>query len=132
MRRLLIALAVAFIAVIGADRAGFAARSPDYELPPAGDRLELVVYEVEDCNYCAQFRRDILPAYLLSPRAAEVPIRFIDLADGRGGVKLSSPIEVVPTAVLTRNSQEAGRITGYAGRESFFQLVRFLLSRQDY
>ena len=51
--------------------------------------------------------------------------------DGTGGVRLASGIDVVPTAVLVRNNRETGRITGYSGPESFFQLMRYLLSQAD-
>lgn len=109
--------------------AGHAARSIDTGALPTGDEVELVVFEVDGCNYCRLFRRDVLPAYMLSPRAGDVPIRFVDLNDGTGGVRLTSQIDVVPTAVLVRNNREAGRIIGYSGPESFFQLMRYLLSQ---
>lgn len=112
-------------------QAGHAARSVDSLSLPAGDDVELIVFEVDGCNYCRLFRRDVLPAYMMSPRAGEVPIRFVDLNDGSGGVRLTSQIDVVPTAVLVRNNRETGRITGYSGPESFFQLMRYLLTRTD-
>lgn len=108
---------------------GIAARTADSGPLPSSDGIELVVFEVEGCAYCEMFRRDILPAYRHSPRAAEVPIRFVDLNLGSRGLVLDAPIEVVPTAVLMRDRRETGRIAGYAGAESFFRMMRFLLGQ---
>ncbi len=131
VRRWLVMLGMIAIALLAWQQAGQAARSVDIGPLPQGDDIELVVFEVDGCNYCRLFRRDVLPAYTLSPRAGEVPIRFVDLNDGTGGIRLTSPIDVVPTAVLVRNNRETGRISGYSGPESFFQLMRYLLTRAD-
>lgn len=130
-RRLAIAVMLATLCWLGAVSSGFTARTNEPARLPAGDVVELVVFEVDGCAYCVMFRRDILPAYLLTPRAHDVPMRFVDLNEFGRGIKLEGPIEIVPTVVLVRNNREAGRISGYSGPESFFQLVRYLLSRAE-
>jgi len=131
VRRWLVSSGVVALGLVVWVLAGSAARSIETGPLPAGDEVELVVFEVDGCNYCRLFRRDVLPAYMMSPRAGDVPIRFVDLNDGTGGIRLTSQIDVVPTAVLVRNNRESGRITGYSGPESFFQLMRYLLSRAE-
>jgi thioredoxin-related protein len=124
-----LATALTLSLLISSAGLGYAARTLERDALPSGDGFELIVFEVEGCSYCQLFRRDILPTYAQSPRAAEVPIRFVDLNLGTRGVKLDGPIEVVPTAVLVRDNREAGRIAGYAGPESFFRMMRFLLGK---
>ena len=131
VRRWLVRSGIVALGLVVWLQAGFAARSIETGPLPAGDEVELVVFEVDGCNYCRLFRRDVLPAYMMSPRAGDVPIRFVDLNDGTGGIRLTSQIDVVPTAVLVRNNRETGRISGYSGPESFFQLMRYLLSRAE-
>ena len=130
MRRLLVSMCVFFLgfAAVGSS---FASRPVETGPLPAGDVLELVVFEVDGCKYCEVFRRDVLPAYLLSPRSSEVPIRFIDLSDGVGRLSLDTPVEIVPTVVLVNNNRETGRISGYSGVENFFQSMRYLLTRAE-
>jgi len=94
-------------------------------------RLEIVVVEEPNCLYCSLFRRDLFPAYAVSPRAREVPMRFLDvreLATSRLGLK--SPISVVPTILVLADGEEIGRIPGYATREIFFSSINALLPPQ--
>ena len=102
------------------------------DAPPAAERIpqaEVVVFEVEGCVYCELFRRDVWPAFRISPRHAEMPLRFvdvrrIDLADW----PLTAPVTVVPTVVVMRDGREIGRMTGYTGPEAFFQQMRHLMA----
>ena len=94
----------------------------------APSRLEIVVIEEPNCLYCSLFRRDLFPAYAGSPRAREVPMRFLDtreLATSR--LSLKSPISVVPTILVLADGEEIGRIPGYATREIFFSSINALL-----
>lgn len=92
--------------------------------------LELVVLEAEGCIYCQIFRRDVAPAYEVSPRAREVPLRFVDLNEPNAGkLGLSDPIDLIPTVVLMKDHREVGRITGYVGPEAFFHSVNRLLAQ---
>ena len=131
MRRICIVFSVLALSFLGVHAAVHAARTPVATPLPPTDVMEIVVFEVDGCTYCGLFRRDVLPAYRLSPPATTVPIRFVDLADGTGGLKLDSPVDVVPTAVLVKNNRETGRISGYSGPDNFFQLMRHLLSRDQ-
>jgi hypothetical protein len=70
----------------------------------------------------------VLPDYLRSKRAAEVPIRFVDVDYiDPDRLPLASPLTIVPTVVLISDGREVGRITGYTGPELFFHLVSRLL-----
>jgi thioredoxin-related protein len=107
---------------------GYAAYDPDTGALPISN-LELVVVEVEGCIYCAIFRRDVLPAYEASPRAASVPMRFVDLNEiDSGQLALAAPIVSVPTVLLLKDGKEAGRIGGYVGPENFFYAINHLLA----
>jgi thioredoxin-related protein len=127
MRRLVVAIAAMLLVGGALSETGRAARDPETTILSA-NRRELVVFETADCDYCRLLRRDVVPEYLRSRRAAEVPIRFVDVESiDLDQLPLSSPLTVVPTVVLMSEGYEAGRITGYTGPELFFQLVSRLL-----
>jgi len=94
----------------------------------AASRLEIVVVMERDCFYCLLFRRDLFPAYAASPRARDVPMRFLDvgeLASSRLGLKRA--VDVVPTVLVLADGDEIGRVPGYAAREIFFSSINALL-----
>lgn len=94
--------------------------------------LQLVILEAPGCSYCNLFRRYVLPAYSASPRAREVPLRFVDLHDEAfAQLGLSAPVDLVPTAVLLQNNREVGRIPGYLGPENFFHAINHLLAKVE-
>jgi thioredoxin-related protein len=94
----------------------------------APSRLEIVVVEEPNCLYCSLFRRDLFPAYAGSPRAREVPMRFLDAREvATSRLSLKSPISVVPTILVLADGEEIGRIPGYATREIFFSSINALL-----
>lgn len=91
---------------------------------------ELIVFEVENCIYCALFRRDVLPRYQRSARARSIPIRFVDArAPAAHKYNLAAPLKTVPTFVLMRRGREAGRVAGYSGPEPFFHFVRRMIEQ---
>ena len=97
--------------------------------PPVDSSRELIVFEADNCIYCDVFRRDVLPDYLKSQRAAEVPIRFVNVSHiGALEQSLGSPLTIVPTVVLMNEGRETGRITGYTGPENFFRLIGHMLA----
>jgi thioredoxin-related protein len=103
---------------------------PAGALPDAD--LQIVVLEVEDCTYCSLFRRHVVPAYSVSPRSREVPLKFVDMnAPAYQELGLTGPVDTVPTTVLMRNNREVGRISGYVGPENFFHAINHLLGRTD-
>jgi thioredoxin-related protein len=94
-------------------------------------RLQLLVIEVPGCFYCRLFHREVAPAYEASPRARELPLRFLDLRAAKAlKLALDRPIDVVPTAVVLRDGKEVGRISGYPGRDNFMQTISYFLSLQ--
>jgi len=101
----------------------------DLQEPPA-TALEIVVIEVGGCKYCPLLRQDVAEGYARSPRARDVPIRFVDVtATGADRLKLKSPVNIVPTTVLMHNNVEVGRIEGYVAPDDFARLVTDLLRR---
>jgi hypothetical protein len=127
MRRLVVAFAAMLLLEGALSERGRAAR--DLEITSlSASRRELVVFETADCDYCELLRRDVLPEYLRSRCAAEVPVRFVNVESiDLDRLPLSSPLTVVPTVVLMSEGYEVGRITGYTGPELFFQLMPRLL-----
>jgi hypothetical protein len=100
----LVTLAMLLLA-LGSPSAGPA--SHDIETSAlAPSRLEIVIVEEPNCLYCILFRRDLYPAYAASPRAREVPMRFLDvgeLALSRLGLK--SSVDVVPTVLVLADGE---------------------------
>jgi hypothetical protein len=95
---------------------------------PSQVTQELIVLEAPNCAYCTVFRQDVLPRYQRSPRAGDVPIRFLDLNDPAADkLKLDAAVTMVPTVVLMRDGIEAGRITGYWGPDAFFKGIAKML-----
>lgn len=91
---------------------------------------ELVVVEVENCTYCEVFRRDVMPAFVASPEARELPIRFLDLnAPEANRLELTEgPLTIVPTVLLVRENKEVSRAPGYMGPDGFFAAVRWMMA----
>lgn len=107
---------------------GHAARDID-TAATASPRQELLVFESRSCAYCQLFRRDVLPSYQVSSRAAELPVRFIDFDQADlGKVRLEAPLSTLPTAVVMRDGRELGRIPGYTGPDTFFAMLGHILA----
>ena len=122
----ILAFVLAFLAApVASTRAGL-----DFAAPvPKGADLELVVMEAPGCIYCTVFRRDVLPAYLASAQAKDVPIRFLDVNDEQvASLGLDQPVNIVPTFVILKRNKEVGRVPGYVGPEAFFHSINFLIS----
>jgi thioredoxin-related protein len=94
--------------------------------------MELIVFEHPDCIYCAVFRRDVASNYQNSAPAAEAPLRYVDIAKSDiAALRLKEGIDMVPTAVLMKNGEEVGRISGYWGREGFFKMLAHIRSTAE-
>lgn len=120
---LLLALAV----VLGLVRPLGAAR--EQATKPAV-RLELLVIEVAGCTICDLVRIHIQPAYEASPRAREVPLRYVDITSmDELRLGLSERVATVPTIVLMRDGREVDRISGYTGPENFFAALGEMLEQ---
>ena len=130
MRWVLGLAVLAFCAVTLASGGAFQANAArDLTAPKSGAvSQEIVVFEVENCHVCGVFRDHVLPRYRQSPRASELPIRFVDVNEADvSKMKLIAPIQMVPTMVMMRGGQEVDRISGYTGPENFFVLVGKML-----
>ena len=91
--------------------------------------MELLVFEHPDCIYCPIFRQVVGPSYQRSAPGGEAPLRYVDIAKSDiGALRLKGRIDMVPTAVLMKDGQEVGRISGYWGRESFFKMLAHIMA----
>jgi hypothetical protein len=96
-----------------------------------GPSVELLVYEHRDCVSCQLFRRDVLPRYPQA-LAAELPIRFVDIAEaGNDSPGLRRKVDALPTVVLMLGGREIDRIVGYWGPDNFFKPLAHLRARAE-
>jgi thioredoxin-related protein len=103
----------------------------DHAAAVRGTAIELLVYEHRDCVYCQLFRRDVLPRYQQA-LAAELPIRFIDIAEaGNEAAGLKRKVDTLPTVVLMLGGRELDRIVGYWGPDNFFKLLASMRARAE-
>lgn len=96
-------------------------------VPPDGTNLaadaQLVVYEAEDCPYCARFEADVLADWqarvpFVKTRAQQAPV----------GWTLAGPLLATPTIVLFKQGKETARFTGYPGdAKAFWHWLGFYL-----
>ena len=115
--RLLRAVVVTALLVLGLGGEGPRA-ARDQSPPPAAARLELLVLEVRNCSVCELVRDHIQPAWERSPRAREVPMRYVDITTlDETKIGLKTPVDTLPTIVLMRDGQEVDRLIGYMGPE---------------
>jgi thioredoxin-related protein len=89
----------------------------------AASAAELIMYSQHGCPWCIRWHKDIGPAYPLSPEGRYAPLREVDIRDTVPGVQLKKPVTLTPTFVLVENGQEIGRVTGYPGKEFFWELL---------
>jgi len=127
MRSLLCFLAAVAICALTAGATGRAALDPGASA--RGPDIELLVYEHRDCAYCQLFRRDVLPRYQQA-LAAELPIRFVDIAAlGNEAPGLARKVDMLPTVVLMLGGREIDRIVGYWGPDNFFKLLAHMRAK---
>lgn len=97
-----------------------------------GPRLELLVFEAEPCPYCEIFKRDIAPGYRLAPISVSAPLRFVDVTKvDLDRIGLTASVNVLPTTVLMRDGHEVERITGLTSAETYYVLVRHMISKNE-
>jgi thioredoxin-related protein len=90
--------------------------------------FEVLVFQRDPCTYCDVFRRDVLPRYLDGKFATQAPMRFVDIDTGSSAdLGISTPLSVLPTAVVLKNGVEIARIPGYTGPDTFFRLMDHIL-----
>lgn len=84
---------------------------------------QLVVFESENCEFCAQFKQDILDHW-----QAEIPIISTTNTQLPADWALDKSLFASPTMVLFRKGKEVARYTGYNGeKEKFWQWLGFQL-----
>ena len=100
---------------------------------------ELLMFSNPSCTYCQKFMQEVEMDYHDTIYAKKLPLRII-LTNGRppdwfmdavenGNI---SPIESVPTFVVWDGAREVARLTGYSGKDMFYQDMRtFLISNVD-
>jgi len=95
-----------------------------------GPRLELVVFEADQCGYCELFRRNIAPGYTLAPLAAAAPLRFVDIGKADlDRMGLAAKLEVLPTTVLMKDGHEVERITGLTSPATYYVLLKHMIAK---
>ena len=118
--RLLLAVAL----VVSGSAATGSLAAPDQTTPSSGRHREILVLEVDGCHVCGLVKQNILPVYQLTPRAREIPMRFVDATRlDEMKIGLNSKIDTVPTTVLMVDGREANRIAGYWAPETFMRLI---------
>ncbi|PXV80139.1 peptide methionine sulfoxide reductase msrA/msrB [Nitrosomonas eutropha] len=84
---------------------------------------QLVVFESENCEFCVQFKQDILDHW-----QADVPMIVTMNANPPTDWVLDKPLFASPTMVLFSKGKEVARYTGYNGeKEKFWQWLGFQL-----
>ncbi|SCX96401.1 peptide methionine sulfoxide reductase msrA/msrB [Nitrosospira sp. Nl5] len=76
---------------------------------------QLIVFEVENCEFCKLFEKDILSHW-----QAEIPVAATISANPPAGWELEKPLVAAPTVVLFKYGKEVTRYTGYNGEKSNF------------
>ncbi|MFN0263055.1 thioredoxin [Tepidamorphus sp. 3E244] len=94
----------------------------------ATGKTELVMFEQDRCEWCAEWHRVIGPIYPKSPEGKLAPLRRVDihkpLPDDLAGI---NPGRFTPTFVLMHEGREIGRIRGYPGEDFFWGLLGRLM-----
>lgn len=99
----------------GTDAASAVAAHPRLDADALSFDRQLIVFEAEDCPFCALFKREILDHWrgqaaisaTLSPQPPE-------------GWSLEKPLFATPTTVLFKDGREVSRYTGYNGDQGRF------------
>ncbi len=94
---------------------------------------QLVMFEERGCPWCAAFRREVLPIYGNTDEAKVAPIRRVDIFAPRPkDLAHIRRIRVSPTFVLLDDDgREVGRILGYPGFDTFWELLDALLQKLE-
>jgi peptide methionine sulfoxide reductase msrA/msrB len=77
--------------------------------------LRLIVFTAPDCDFCKQFKQDIVAHW-----QAELPIQEISDSTAPAGLTLEKTLFATPTIVLFKQGKEVSRYTGYDGSKANF------------
>ena len=100
---------------------------------------ELLMFSNESCSYCQKFMQEVELEYHDTMYAKKLPLRIIETkgrppqwfqeAVEKGNI---NAINSIPTFVVWDGRQEVARLTGYAGKDSFYKDLRsFFASNED-
>jgi len=96
----------------------------------AGAETRLLMFETDDCPWCAQWHREVGVIYDKTTEGKQAPLVRLNIYDSvPAKYKLKTRAQYTPTFVLMRDGQEFGRIEGYPGEEFFWGLLERLLTR---
>lgn len=88
---------------------------------------QLIVFEAENCPYCAKFKAEVLAKW-----QADVPVASTLSPQPPAGWTLEKSLFATPTMVLFEDGREVARYTGYNGEaQKFWQWLGFHLLTPD-
>ena len=100
---------------------------------------ELLMFSNESCSYCQKFMNEVELEYHDTMYAKKLPLRIIE-TKGRPPLWFQKAVDEgninainsVPTFVVWDGAREVARLTGYAGKDVFYQDLRsFIVSNED-
>ena len=89
---------------------------------------ELVMVEQPGCYHCAQWHKEIGPAYPRTAAGAHAPLRPVMIRDIPDDLSFERRVVFTPTfIVVDADGTELGRLEGYPGADFFWPLIEALL-----
>lgn len=123
-------LIIVALVLVGLPGAGELRAARDVAATASEERMELLVLEIRNCGICGLVRTHLQPAYERSPRARDLPMRYVDVTSlDETKLGLKGPIDTVPTIVLMRNGQEVDRVAGYLAPELFLRVLTQMMQK---
>lgn len=96
----------------------------------AAAAAELVMMVQPGCVWCAQFDREIAPAWPKTDEGRRAPLRRVDISEPwPDDLKDIAKERFTPTFVLVEDGKEVGRLRGYPGDEFFWYRIGELLAQ---
>jgi hypothetical protein len=94
---------------------------------------ELLMFEEDGCVWCARWDSEVSADYDASPEGRVAPLKRYDLRRDPlpDALKLQSRVRYTPTFVLVDRGEEVGRITGYPGKDAFWNLLDGLMGNLE-
>ncbi|MGI9419568.1 MAG: thioredoxin fold domain-containing protein [Geminicoccaceae bacterium] len=95
------------------------------------DAAELLMFESDDCVWCAAWDEEIGPIYPKTSEGRRAPLRRVDIHERRpADISHIEGVRFTPTFVLVDDrGQEVGRINGYPGEDFFWGLLSELIAK---
>ena len=90
------------------------------------DGLRLVMVDDPACVYCRKWLKEIGPGYPLTPAGRRAPL--VRRSKGDASLAGLANVQFTPTFILVRDGHEVGRFVGYAGPETFWEMLDGLLA----